>query len=80
MYTFHYRKSAPKFLLDVYKQLNNDESNESSGRFTRSAFDEENLITDIDREAIEESDIIMTFLNKSNFPHLIKPSPNPIIN
>lgn len=62
------RKSAPKFLLDVYKQLN-DEANEGSGRYARSADSDEgeNFITDIDKRAIEQSDIIMTFLNQSKF-------------
>lgn len=60
------RKSAPKFLLDVYKQLN-DEANGGSGRYARSADTDEgeNFITDIDKRAIEQSDIIMTFLNQS---------------
>lgn len=61
-----YRKSAPKFLLDVYKQLD-DEANGASGRYARSADSDEgeNFITDIDKQAIEQSDIIMTFLNQS---------------
>lgn len=61
-------KSAPKFLLDVYKNLN-DEANENAygGRHARSTdFDEgENFITNIDKAAIRQSDIITTFLNKS---------------
>lgn len=66
------RKSAPKFLLDVYKQLN-DEANGASGRYARSADSDEgeNFITDIDKRAIEQSDIIMTFLNQSKL--LIEP-------
>lgn len=63
------RKSAPKFLLDVYKRLN-DEANgidSSHSRSTRSTDNEQdrNLITDTDKDAIEQSDWIMTFLNKS---------------
>lgn len=63
------RKSAPKFLLDVYKRLN-DEANgidSSHSRSTRSTENEldRNLITDTDKDAIEQSDWIMTFLNKS---------------
>lgn len=63
---FHSRKSAPKFLLDVYKRLS-DEANEESTRVTRSIDDDENdnFITDLDKLAIEQSDNIMTFLNKS---------------
>lgn len=66
------RKSAPKFLLDVYKQLN-DEANGGSGRYARSADSDEgeNFITDIDKRAIEQSDIIMTFLNQSKLPEII---------
>lgn len=51
----------------MYKNLN-DEANESSGgRHARSTdVDEgENFITDVDKMAIEQSDIITTFLNKS---------------
>lgn len=53
--------------MDVYKKLN-DEANEV-GRFTRSADTDEgeNFITDVDNAAIEQSDIITTFLNKSKF-------------
>lgn len=65
------RKSAPKFLLDVYKRLN-DEANgidsSTHSRSTRSTSDSDrdrNLITDTDKDAIEQSDWIMTFLNKS---------------
>lgn len=63
------RKSAPKFLLDVYKRLN-DEANGVDSAHTRSARStdaetDRNLITDTDKEAIEQSDWIMTFLNKS---------------
>lgn len=65
------RKSAPKFLLDVYKQLN-DEANGGSNRYTRSADSDEgeNFITDTDKVAIEESDMIMTFLNQSKLIYL----------
>lgn len=48
----------------MYKRLN-DESNGILSRPVRSIGSDENLITSIDKEAIEESDIIMTFLNKS---------------
>lgn len=63
---YKYSKSAPKFLLDVYKRLT-DEANDghTGGRYTRDINNDDNLITDVDKEAIEESDIIMTFLNKS---------------
>lgn len=63
------RKSAPKFLLDVYRRLSEQESGGSSssgGRHTRSAGEDgDNLITAKDQEAIDQSDIIMTFLSKS---------------
>nr|XP_017002006.2 protein 60A [Drosophila takahashii] len=77
------RKSAPKFLLDVYHRItaeeglshDEDEGSYGSHRSRRSAdLDEEeeenesdrqkNFITDLDKRAIDESDIIMTFLNK----------------
>lgn len=67
-------KSAPQFLLNVYDQL--QEENEAAGgggagggmgriRKVRST-DMDILITDADRKAIDESDIIMTFLNKNH--------------
>ncbi|XP_017070410.1 protein 60A [Drosophila eugracilis] len=78
------RKSAPKFLLDVYHRItaeeglsdhnhdgDDDDSYERSHRSRRSTDLEEdegdqqkNFITDLDKRAIDESDIIMTFLNK----------------
>lgn len=60
------RKSAPKFLLDVYKRLS-DEANDESNRSKRSSINDNNFITNVDKEAIDESDIIMTFLNKSMY-------------
>uniref|UniRef100_A0A182N1J5 TGF-beta family profile domain-containing protein n=1 Tax=Anopheles dirus TaxID=7168 RepID=A0A182N1J5_9DIPT len=62
-------KSAPQFLLNVYDQL--QEENEAAGggaarvRKVRST-DMDILITEADRKAIDESDIIMTFLNKNH--------------
>lgn len=64
-------KSAPKFLLDVYHRLD-DESNgfdpahHRSARNTDSSDADRNLITDSDKDAINQSDWIMTFLNKKN--------------
>ncbi|XP_033153243.1 protein 60A [Drosophila mauritiana] len=74
------RKSAPKFLLDVYHRItaeeglsdqDEDDAYEHGHRSRRSADLEEeegeqqkNFITDLDKRAIDESDIIMTFLNK----------------
>lgn len=58
------RKSAPKFLMDVYRRLSEQENGGGHSRRTRSALDE-NLITATDRNAIEESDVIRTFLSKS---------------
>ena len=49
--------------MDVYRRLTEEDDNPS--RRIRSILDDENLITEIDKEAIDESDIIMTFLNKS---------------
>ena len=61
-------------MLDVYKNLN-EEANENvyGSRHARSTDTDEgeNFITDVDKVAIEESDIITTFLNKSKFILLI---------
>lgn len=56
------RKAAPKFLLDVYKSLMEEEN----GRYKRTADSELNL-TGEEQHAIDESDIIMTFENQSKF-------------
>lgn len=63
----------PKFLLEVYERsLQEDggpdhpEQGQNGGRHTRSTSDgNDQLITALDKEVIEQSDIIMTFLNKS---------------
>lgn len=72
------RKSAPKFLLDVYHRITAEEGlanandHENDHRRTKRDADdiengnEQNFITDLDKRAIDESDIIMTFLNKRN--------------
>lgn len=46
-----------------------EENGEVVVRHTRSTDDQ--LITDLDKEVLEESDIIMTFLNKSESPIMI---------
>ncbi|XP_041772210.1 protein 60A-like isoform X1 [Anopheles merus] len=62
-------KSAPQFLLNVYDQLQQEENDAPAGagriRKVRST-DMDILITEADRKAIDESDIIMTFLNKNH--------------
>ncbi|XP_055909837.1 protein 60A-like [Eupeodes corollae] len=58
------RKSAPQYLLDVYHRLNEEENGEST-RKKRDVADD-NFITDLDKTAIDQSDIIMTFLNKNH--------------
>ncbi|XP_060654571.1 protein 60A [Drosophila nasuta] len=66
------RKSAPKFLLDVYHRITAEEgltidNHNDHRRSKREADDnEQNFITDLDKRVIDESDIIMTFLNKRN--------------
>ncbi|XP_030377767.1 protein 60A [Scaptodrosophila lebanonensis] len=69
------RKSAPKFLLDVYHRISAEEGlgdnqhNEHPPHRSKRDVDEmneDNFITDLDKRAIDESDIIMTFLNKRN--------------
>lgn len=55
-------------MIDVYNRLLKEEGeNEGLGRVERSADFEENLITDADQRAIDDSDTIMTFLNKSKW-------------
>lgn len=58
-------KSAPQFLLNVYDKLSAD-SNNMHLRHIRSVSNEEVLFTDADNKAIDQSDIIMTFLNKNH--------------
>lgn len=53
-------KSAPKFLMDVYKSLMEDQN----GRYRRNADSELNLSGE-EQHAIDESDIIMTFESQS---------------
>lgn len=67
------RKSAPKFLLDMYQRLSAEENGGigHKRRSSRSASTDDNLITAIDRQAFEESDMIMTFLSKSEFAKVV---------
>lgn len=58
------RKSAPQFLLDIYNRLLK-EQNDGPSRVERST-GTDNLITDVDQKAIDQSDTIMTFLNKNH--------------
>uniref|UniRef100_A0A1A9ULC3 Protein 60A n=1 Tax=Glossina austeni TaxID=7395 RepID=A0A1A9ULC3_GLOAU len=62
------RKSAPQYLLDVYHRLKEEENDEliATVRSKRDLQEEENFITDLDKKAIEQNDIIMTFLNKNH--------------
>lgn len=59
------RKSAPQFLLNVYDKLSTD-TNKAYSRKTRSADDASILFTEADDRAIDQSDIIMSFLNKNH--------------
>lgn len=64
------RKSAPQFLLDVYHRLNEEEDEDDVlMRSKRNIQNDDNFITDLDKQAIDQSDIIMTFLNKSKYLH-----------
>ncbi|XP_055523182.1 protein 60A-like [Wyeomyia smithii] len=58
------RKSAPQFLLNIYRKF----SQETTGvvRQKRSTIYSRSLFTIADERAIEESDVIMSFLNKGN--------------
>ncbi|XP_055845986.1 protein 60A-like [Episyrphus balteatus] len=60
------RKSAPQFLLDVYHRLNDEEDDDILMRSKRDTQNHDNFITDLDKQAIDQSDIIMTFLNKNH--------------
>lgn len=59
------QKSAPKFLLDIYKQLD-DEMQHISGRYKRSFEGGRNVFSEVNRGLIDESDSILTFLSKKN--------------
>lgn len=59
------RKSAPQFLLNVYDKLSTN-TNKAHSRKTRSADDDYILFTEADDQAIDQSDIIMSFLNTNN--------------
>lgn len=62
------RKSAPQFLLDIYKKLKLAEDGEE--RVKRDVSDNEIYLSAADEYAIDQSDIIMTFLNKSDYKTL----------
>ncbi|XP_055541875.1 protein 60A-like [Wyeomyia smithii] len=59
-------KSAPQFLLNVYDKLTHEGSLSAHARHARSADDEDILFTEADNKAIDQSDLIMTFLNKNH--------------
>lgn len=61
-----FRKSAPQFLLDIYKKLKTAEDGEEE-RVKRDISVNEIFLSAADEYAIDQSDIIMTFLNKSEF-------------
>ncbi|XP_055633611.1 protein 60A [Toxorhynchites rutilus septentrionalis] len=59
-------KSAPQFLLNVYDKLS-AETSILQPRHKRSIDNDEDIIfTEADNKAIDQSDIIMTFLNKNH--------------
>lgn len=61
-----HRKSAPQFLLDIYKKLTSEQEDENgNSRIKRDTSDNEIYLSPEDQYAIDQSDIIMTFLNKS---------------
>lgn len=67
---FIFRKSAPQFLLDIYHRINDNENPDNQllkSRSKRDLNDEENFVTDLDKKAADDSDVIMTFLNKSEY-------------
>lgn len=60
----YFRKSAPQFLLDIYNKLTTQESDEIE-RVKRDTSENEVYLSPADEYAIDQSDNIMTFLNKS---------------
>lgn len=59
--------------MDVYKKLTNEEEDENGkSRIKRDTSDNEIYLSPEDQNAIDQSDIIMTFLNKSEKKVLIK--------
>lgn len=61
---FIFRKSAPQFLLDIHKKLSSEQE-DGNERAKRNTDDNEIYLSAADQIAIDQSDIIMTFLNKS---------------
>jgi hypothetical protein len=51
--------------LDIYKKLKTAEDGEEESRVKREASENEIFLSAADQYAIDQSDIIMTFLNKS---------------
>lgn len=52
--------------MDIYKKLKSAEDGDEEQRAKRDTRDNEIYLSDADQYAIDQSDIIMTFLNKSN--------------
>lgn len=65
---FIFRKSAPQFLLDIHKKLSSEQE-DGNERAKRNTDDNEIYLSAADQIAIDQSDIIMTFLNKSKELH-----------
>ncbi|KXJ77555.1 hypothetical protein RP20_CCG007219 [Aedes albopictus] len=61
----HLHSSISKSVLNVYDKLSSD-TNGSHNRHVRSADGDDVLFTEADNKAIDQSDIIMTFLNKNH--------------
>ncbi|CAO1378765.1 unnamed protein product [Diamesa tonsa] len=59
------RKSAPQFLLDIHKKLSSEQE-DGNERAKRNTDDNEIYLSAADQIAIDQSDIIMTFLNKNH--------------
>jgi len=67
------RKSAPQFLLDIYKKLTAEaDGGSDESRVKRDVSDNEIYLSAADHYAIDQSDIIMTFLNKSELNFIVK--------
>ncbi|XP_053698501.1 protein 60A-like [Sabethes cyaneus] len=63
------RKSAPQFLFNIYRKFSAEAADGDQAKRSRSKRNtvyNRNLFTIADERAIEESDVIMSFLNKGN--------------
>lgn len=63
------KKSAPRFLLDVYKSLMEKDDSEGNYRVKREAESSDINLSGEEQQQIDESDVIMTFESVSKYKH-----------